>query len=234
MMHAHPHHEHGWPHSVLSVCRVMVCAIFVFAFVIQPDRIPSASMEKTLLVGDFLLVNKQKFAPPGHWGWLLPYRAAKRGDIVIFHQPMDEGTLLVKRVEAVGKDTVRLRAGELVLNGIPQWEAYAMYTPSARNRFRDDFPNLQNADPDADARWWIELRRMMHDGSVQVPDGDVFVMGDNRNNSRDSRYWGFLPQKNIVGEPLLIHLSVREDQRGTLWQRIRHAARWRRTLTVVR
>lgn len=227
-------HERGAAHAVQSMGRVLVCAIFVFAFVIQPDRIPSASMEKTLLVGDFLLVNKQKFSPAGHWGWLLPYRDARRGDVVIFHQPMDDGTLLVKRVVAVNGDSVHLHAGQLVLNGVPQTEPFAMYMPAGRSHFRDDFPNLQNADPDADARWWIELRRSMHNGAVRVPEGKVFVMGDNRNNSRDSRYWGFLPRQDIVGEPLLIHLSVREDQSGSLWHRLRHAARWRRTFTVVR
>lgn len=226
--------EHGPAHATQSVLRVMIAAMFVFTFVIQPDRIPSRSMENTLLVGDFLLVNKQKFAPAGHWHWLLPYRPAERGDVIIFHQPMDEGTLLVKRVVATEGDTLRLQAGKVVLNGQPQRERFAKYTPTPRNHFRDDFPNLQNADPDTDARWWVELRDSMRNGAVTIPEGDVFAMGDNRNNSRDSRYWGFLPQSNIVGEPLLIHLSVREDETGSLAHRLRHAARWRRTFTIIR
>lgn len=228
----------------------MVAAIFVFTFVIQPDRIPSRSMENTLLVGDFLLVNKQKFAPPGHFGWLLPYRPATRGDVIIFHQPF-EGTLLVKRVIAAAGDNLRLHAGQVILNEHPLAEPFAIRTASPLNHFRDDFPNLQNADPDTDARWWIQLRESMHQApaeqtqqasvdaqaqqsEVTVPANHLFAMGDNRNNSLDSRYWGFLPTENIVGEPLLIHLSIREDVQGTLAHRLRHAARWRRSFHIVR
>lgn len=216
---------------MLKMCVVLV---FIFGFIAQPHRIPSASMQPSLLVGDFLLVNKQRPAPAGHWGWLLPYRAPSRGDIVIFYEPHTNGNLLVKRVEATEGDRIALRAGRVFLNDVLQTEPYAAYSPSARNHYRDDFPNLQSADPDVNALWWIELRRSIRNGALPVPADDMFVMGDNRNNSLDSRYWGFVPRENVVGEPLLVYLSAREQVQGSLWQRIRHAARWRRTITVVR
>ncbi len=229
----HQHVHHGPRHAVQSMARATVVAIFGMTFLMQPYRIPSASMEPALQVGDFLLVNKQSPAPAGHWGWLLPYRAASHGQIVIFHERRDGGTLLVKRTIAVEGDTVSLHAGRVLLNGVLQVEPYAVYSPSPRNRFRDDFPNLQNADPDVNALWWIELRRRMHNGGLTVPANQLFVMGDNRNNSQDSRYWGFVPREDVVGEPFMIYLSMREEVSGTFWQRLRHAARWRRTVTVV-
>lgn len=214
--------------------RVAVVAVFVMTFLLQPYRIPSASMEPTLQIGDFGLVNKQSTAPAGKWSWLMPYRKPALHDIVIFHEPVGEGTLLVKRVVAAPGDRLHLQDGTLYLNGVLQRDSFAQYLPSPRNHFRDDFPNLQNADPDADALWWIEIRHRMHYGELTVPADRFFVMGDNRNNSQDSRYWGFVPQENIVGEPLVIYFSVRQDTKGSFWQRLRHVARWRRILTVVR
>lgn len=191
-----------------SMARLTVVALFIITFLVQPTQIPSSSMEGTLLVGDLVLVNKQAFAAPGHWGWLLPYRTPHVGSLVVFHYPVDPDQLVVKRVVASAGDRIHLRDNVLYRNGQAQVEPYSQYIPAGRSPFRDRFPNLQEADPSAEAPWWIELRSRIHDSELSVPDGSYFVMGDNRNDSLDSRYWGFVHPAAIVGEPLLTYLSI--------------------------
>ncbi len=211
-----------------SLARLTTVALFVVAFLLQPTQIPSSSMESTLQVGDLVLMNKQAFADPGHWDWLLPYRAPRVGSLVVFHYPVSPDELLVKRVVAKDGDRIHLRDNVLYRNGAPQPEPYAQYGPAGRSPYRDRFPNLQEADPSAEAAWWIELRgRMTHD-ELLVPPDRYFVMGDNRNDSQDSRYWGFVRPDQIVGEPLLTYFSVEHEpgQRPRLRrQRIGHVVR---------
>jgi signal peptidase I len=188
---------------------MIVVVMFLIAFLVQPFQIPSESMVPTLRVGDFLLVNKQAFAPQGWLGrWLLPPAKVQRGDLVVFHYPVDPARDLVKRVVAVAGDRVRLRGGRLFLNGALVVEPYAFYSPARPNGFRDEFPNLRETDPNVDGRWWLELRRTMADGEVTVPEGDSFVLGDNRNDSEDSRYWGFVPRAAIEGRPLVVYFAL--------------------------
>ena len=194
-----------------SLARLTTVALFVITFLVQPTQIPSSSMEHTLLVGDLLLVNKQVFARPGAWAWLLPYRTPRAGSLVVFHYPVDPNELLVKRVVATGGDRIHLQNNTLYRNGAPQHETYSQYTSAGRSPFRDRFPNLQEADPSAEAPWWIELRSRMRGGELPVPPGHYFVMGDNRNDSLDSRYWGFVSPDAIVGEPLLTYLSIAHE-----------------------
>jgi signal peptidase I len=207
-----------------SLARLTVVALFVTAFLVQPSQIPSSSMEPTMLVGDFVLVNKQAFAVPGHWRWLLPYREPRHDDLIVFHYPVDPAQLLVKRVIAMPTDRLHLHTGAVVLNGAPLAEPYAVYAPAERSAYRDEFPNLQRADPAAEATWWIELRRRIRSGDLPVPAGRYFAMGDNRNNSQDSRFWGFVRRDEVVGEPMLVYLSTdrtAESPRGRLrWSRI--------------
>jgi signal peptidase I len=202
--------------AVKTIVEIIVCALFVVTFAVQPFRIPSASMEPTLRVGDFLLVDKQSFAPSGALDRLLPPTRIKRGDLVVFHYPVDPVLHLVKRVVGLPGDRLRLRSGRVLLNGRPLREPYAFYSPSRPNGFRDDFPSLLEADPNVDLRWWIELRQSVRDGEVVVPPGEYFVLGDNRNDSEDSRYWGFVPRSAIVGRPLLVYftLPLAEDTSG--------------------
>jgi signal peptidase I len=194
--------------AVKSILEIIVCALFVVAFIVQPFRIPSASMEPTLRVGDFLLVDKQSFAPAGILDRLLPPTRIERGDLVVFHYPVDLSLHLVKRVVGVPGDRLRLRQGRVLVNGQPLAEPYAFYSTSLPNGFRDDFPSLLEADPSVDLHWWIELRRATRGGEITVPPGQYFVLGDNRNDSEDSRYWGFVPQRDIVGRPLLVYFSL--------------------------
>jgi signal peptidase I len=228
--------------SLQSMLVLAVVALFFITFTFQPFRIPSASMEPTLLVGDFLLVDKQITPDPA----ILPPSALHRGDVIVFHDPVDRTQHLVKRIVAVPGDRLRLRAGRVILNGEPIEEPYAVYRGSGRNQYRDNFPNAATPDSDVDANWWIHLRDLVNHGDLVIPPENYFVLGDNRNDSLDSRFWGFVPRSAIVGRPFLIYLSLRirdndpasESSPGfstaaPATPSLLHFARWSRTLTVI-
>jgi signal peptidase I len=212
-----------------SLARLTVLSVFAITFLVQPSQIPSSSMEPTMLVGDFVLVNKQTFAYGGHWRWLLPYRDPRRDDIIVFHYPVDPRELLVKRVIATPGDRVHLEHGQVIRNDVRVVEPFAVYKPAERSPYRDEFPTLQRADPGVEALWWIELRHRMRAGELPVPARRYFAMGDNRNNSQDSRFWGFVPREAVVGEPLFVYLSV--DREGVS---PRGKLRWSRIFSVLR
>ena len=234
-----------------SLASILIIALFVLTFIAQPFRIPSESMERTLLVGDFLLVNKMLYAPPGSWRTLLPYRDVARGDVVVFRFPLDPSDYVVKRVIGVPGDRIHLRDGVVYLNGQPLHEPYAVYEAAYRDQFRDQFPAGVFTDPGVDTHWWLEMRGNLAGEDLVVPAGSYFVLGDNRNHSRDSRYWGFVPRAAILGRPFVIYFSLRRPSATdtpTLpddkLDRIGHAndpvngladfARWDRMLRVVR
>ena len=231
--------------TVRSTLMVIVVALFIIAFLVQPFRIPSESMEHTLLVGDFLLVDKTALAPAGHWGWLMPYRQVARGDIVVFHFPLDPEDHLVKRVIAIPGDAVALHDGIAMVNNVVQPETYTVFEPSERDEYRDQFPRYTTSDPSVDPRGRQQMRGLVDNGQLHIPKGSYFALGDNRNHSRDSRYWGFVPRQNIEGTPLLIYFSVREpsatdpaplpDGRlgNSVGDRVVDFARWDRILRVI-
>ena len=247
------HHKEGIFPALQSLLHLIVIAIFIITFCVQPFRIPSESMESTLLVGDFLLVNKQVASSNADGSAsLLPSAAIHRGDIVVFHDPVDSTLHLVKRVIGLPGDHLRLHSGQVYINGRPLSEPYAVFRPAPPDNFRDNFPRLQSADPEIDSRWWIRMRSLIDNGELIIPTGNFFVMGDNRNDSEDSRYWGFVPREAIVGKPLLIYFSLQQndtDDSATLTQealadqRRHHTgkidslvdfARWSRTFQIVR
>jgi signal peptidase I len=205
-------HHHVPPVGALSglkgLLEIVIAALFLVTFVVQPSRIPSESMVPALRVGDFLLIDKQSFAPSGILDRLLPPTTVKRGDLMVFHYPVDGAIRLVKRVVGLPGDRLRLRDGHVLLNGQPLAEPYAFYSGARPNGFRDDFPSLREADPNVDPPWWIELRRTAAKGELTVPPERYFVLGDNRNDSEDSRYWGFVPRDAIVGRPLLVYFAL--------------------------
>ena len=202
-------HPAGVLPALQSLLYLLVVAMFLMTFTAQPIRIPSPSMEPTLLVGDFLLLDKQSVA--GSAGGLLAPAAIRRGDVIVFHDPVGDPSIhLVKRVVALPGDRLHLRDGVLFLNGVRQDESYAVHHGTAEDPFRDDFPTLLSTDPGVDPAWWISLRSQIHDGELSVPEGHYFVMGDNRDNSEDSRYWGFVPAAAVVGKPLLIYFSWKQ------------------------
>jgi signal peptidase I len=237
------------PEAFASLLRTVIVALFLLTFVLQPFLIPSESMEHTLLVGDFLLVNKQIFGPAGKPNnflhWLLPYRAIERGDIVVFHHP--DPPYLIKRVLGVPGDHIRIQDGRLMVNGIVLDEPYVAFEPAAPNPFRDNFPGRTYTDPNIDPTWWRELQGLTQNGELVVPPGDYFMLGDNRNHSKDSRFWGFVPRDAIIARPLVIYFSLRrpsttdveeasDDRLGhdrELAARLSGFARWKRIFRVV-
>jgi signal peptidase I len=237
------------PEALASLLSLVVVALFLNTFVLQPYLIPSESMEHTLLVGDFLLVNKQVYAPAGQPGslsrWLMPYREVTRGDIVVFHHVLHP--YLVKRVVGVPGDRLRIEDGRVIVNGQTLDEPYAVFEPSTPNPFRDDFPAEVYSDPQVDLDWWGQMRDLTHHGELVVPAGEYFVLGDNRNHSDDSRFWGFVPREAIVARPLVIYFSLTrpsttdvqraaDDKLGhdrELSARLTGFARWKRIFLVV-
>jgi len=235
------------PEALASLLSTVVVALFLLTFVVQPFLIPSESMEHTLLVGDFLLFNKQIYAPAGKVSsWLLPYREVARGDIVIFHHP--EPPLLVKRVVGIPGDRIRIDGGRVTINGAALSEPYAAFEPATPNDFRDNFPAKMYTDPAVDPTWWRQMQSLTRDGELRVPEGEYFVLGDNRNHSNDSRYWGFVPRQAIVARPLVIYFSLArpsttevqpaaDDRLGhdrELTAKLAGFARWKRIFHVVR
>lgn len=230
--------------TLTALLAVLVVGLFLLTFVLQTYRIPSGSMEPALQIGDFVLVTKT--ALPQNRGnslwrrWergLLPAASVRRGDLLVFHFPPGPSRELVKRVVALPGERVRLHEGRLFVNGSPLQEPYALFTRSQPDIFRDEFPNLREVDPDVDPRWWRALRRLGAAGEVSVPPHEYFVLGDNRNNSEDSRYWGFVPQEMVVGSPLLVYFSLpngTDAPEGGPLQRLRWLMAWeRRRIGVV-
>ncbi len=245
----HPHHHIVYPslwETFSSLLGIIVIALFVLSFIVQPFRIPSESMERTLLVGDFLLVNKTIYGPPGHWMPLLPYQPVQRGDIVVFHFPLEPADHVVKRVAGLPGDRIHMDRGQLFVNGSPISEPYAVVENASHDNFRDQFPATLYTDPGIDTHWWMQMRKEVRNGELIVPQGSYFVLGDNRDHSRDSRYWGFVPIQNIVGRPFVIYFSLRrgapvdevqDDRLGHGKVSVSDAAsfaRWDRMFRVVR
>jgi signal peptidase I len=241
------HHLPTVPEALASLMRTVVVALFLLTFVVQPFLIPSESMEHTLLVGDFLLVNKQVFAPNSPISeHLLPYRQVQRGDIVVFHHP-EPHPYLVKRVIGIPGDRLRIEDGRVVVNDVPMNEPYAAFEPVPPSQFHDNFPARVYTDPDVDPEWWKQMQTLTRNGELVVPPDEYFVLGDNRNHSYDSRSWGFVPREAIIARPLVIYFSLRrpsttdveqapDDRLGhdrELSARLAAFARWKRIFRVV-
>lgn len=236
----------GWVESFQALLSTLVIALFIITFAVQAFQIPSASMEDTLLVGDYLFVDKLHFGGSRDSEGVLPFWKVQRGDIVVFYHPVDPTMHLVKRVVGVPKDRIRLVNKQVWVNGVPQQEPYVRYLKGPPDVFKDDFPRLDFLTPNINPRWYIDLPNHVDRGELVVPAGHYFVMGDNRDNSQDSRYWGFVPAENIVGRPLLVYWSVMsgEGEAAGLGDKIAHSlfvlthfyrlTRWERILRVVR
>ena len=245
-----PHPHIGFLPVLQSLIYVLIISLGIITFTAQPIRIPSGSMEPTLLIGDFLILDKQAVTPDP---FFMPPAGIGRGDIIVFHDPVDDPSVhLVKRVIGIPGDRIHLRDGVVYRNGQPLVEPYAVYHAGPQNSFRDDFPNLQRMDYGVNAAWWMRLRTLGRTGEITVPPDNFFVLGDNRNNSEDSRYLGFIPRKAVVGKPIVVYFSLRqpEDADGNLmpaspvsasgrpprWDRVTPShsfARWDRAFHVV-
>jgi signal peptidase I len=235
-----------------SLAAVLVTGLFIITFVVQAFEIPSSSMENTLLIGDHVFVNRISFAPRTSWvGPLLPYREVRRGDIVVFLHPdaAYTGTYVVKRIMGVPGDRIHLRNGEVYRNGEKLNEPYVFHDrDDPFDSYRNNFPAVPPDDPNISPTWQADLPSHIEGGDLVVPPGHFFAMGDHRGVSLDSRYWGFIPQENIIGRPMFIYWSFETpgdqytktdmaDRIGFLAHVVLHffgETRWKRTLNVVR
>jgi signal peptidase I len=209
------------PEGFASICSVLAVGLFMLTFVFQNFVIPSSSMASTLLVGDHVLVERETLAPAAKWAAFLPYRDVRRGDIIVFYKPTEERDgehlFLVKRVIGVPGDHIHLSSGVVYLNGVAQDEPQAA-KPTFENHdpYINDFPSVNpSMEPGVTREWSLSLRSHIDGSDLVVPSGKYFVMGDNRTNSRDSRFWGFVPRQNILGRPLFVYWSIATPESGS-------------------
>ena len=168
--------------------------------------IPTGSMENTLLVGDHLIVDKLAYAPPGSLSkHLLPYTEVKRGDIIVFQYPLDIRQDYVKRAIGIPGDRIHIVDKQVFVNGKPIQEPYRILVDQQRSNYLNNFP--QRPDIQIYQRGMEMLRDHVVNGDLVVPPGYYFAMGDNRDNSADSRFWGLVPRENIRGKPFMIFWS---------------------------
>ena len=190
---------HEWTLNILIL-------LFGTTTLVQAFIVPTPSMDTTVMVGDHLLVDKLSYAPAGSLSrYFLPYTDPKRGDIIVFRYPMDISQNYVKRVMGVPGDRIKVVDKVVYLNGKPLVEPYAQHIFPNLEPYRDNFPSEPRGPVYDRAREM--LAEHVENGELVVPPGNYFAMGDNRDNSLDSRYWGFVPRENIIGKPLLIFWS---------------------------
>jgi signal peptidase I len=183
-----------------SIVIAVILALFIRTFVVQAFKIPTGSMEENLLIGDHLLVNKFVFGPTatGLERTLLPIGTMKRGDVVVFKYPEEPDRDFIKRVIGLPGETIEVREKKVYVNGTALDEPYVHFLqpPSTNSEFHETTS--------------FDVRERY--GPVTVPPNQYFVMGDNRDNSQDSRYWGFLPRENVKGKALVIYWSYQAER----------------------
>lgn len=193
--------------SFASYCAMFAVVIFAWTFVFQNYMVPTGSMLKTILIGDHLFVDRLTFGEKTSWAPFVHHRDIHRGDIIVFIKPHETNLTLVKRVIGIPGDHIHLQDGVVYLNGKPQVEPLAA-KPDFFEPYRDDFPNVPVPDGiGVTSTWAVDLPSHIQNGDLIVPPGQYFAMGDNRPNSLDSRYWGFVPRENILGRPLFVYWS---------------------------
>ncbi len=223
----------------------IILLLFGTTSLVQAFVIPTGSMEDTLLIGDHLLVDKLAYSPSGPVSkHLLPYSDVHRGDIIVFRYPIDINQTFVKRAIGVPGDRIRLVNKQLFLNGKPATEPYVFHKTEYVDSYRDNFPSEPNVHVVQPA--WDMLRNHVVNQEVVVPPGFIFAMGDNRDSSLDSRYWGFVPRDNVIGKPLIIYWSydaptealanptIGIDHIIDLIEHFPTKTRWRRTFRLIR
>ncbi len=205
-----------------SIVITAIIALFATTFVVQAFKIPTGSMESNLLIGDHLLVNKFVYGLHTAWEKILPYKDLKRGDVIVFKYPMSPETAYVKRLIGLPGEKIEMVGRTVYINGNPLKENYTQYI-----------------DPSS---------TYAHFGPYQVPEGQYFAMGDNRDNSQDSRYWGFVPRDHIIGKALVIYwsfdtprdeylqtsVSDRLKQFTDVFLNFFTKTRWKRTFRIIR
>jgi signal peptidase I len=211
---AKPRGEGFWE-TVRSLSVVLIAVLFIRTFVAEATVIPTGSMEKTILIGDHVFLNKFLYGPH------LPFTTLKfpaikdvrRQEIVAFRYPRNPSVMFVKRAIGLGGDVVAIRDRKVYINGTPLDEPYAQFQYSGVIPLRDTFPPSVDQIATLPAAWGLdpgwarEMPQFIQQDGLRVPPGYLFVMGDNRDNSLDSRFWGFVPQESVVGEPMFVYWS---------------------------
>lgn len=241
-----------------SLAGVLVTGLFIITFILQAFEIPSASMVKTLLIGDHVFVNRVQFSPRTSWvGPLVPYSQIHHGDIVVFLSvdPRTPELYIVKRIIGLPGDRIHLRDGVVYRNGQKLDEPYVIHTDQSSDSYnpdrsyRDNFPAVSAGDQsNVIDEWKLVMPDHIDNGDIVIPPDSYFGMGDNRDVSLDSRYWGFIPRENVIGRPMFIYWSFEtpEDQyqQKGFGQRLAFLGhviihffddtRWKRTLKAVK
>ena len=200
-----------------SLAGVLVTGLFIITFIFQAFEIPSSSMEDTLLIGDHVFVNRVQFSP--RTGWIQPivkYGSIKHGDVVVFlsMDPRTPDMYIVKRIIGLPGDRIHLREGIVYRNGEKLDEPYVR--PGSRDQYeayRDNFPAVK---PEENTNvlddWKLTMGSHIENGDIVVPPNSYFGMGDNRDVSLDSRYWGFITQEHVIGRPMFIYWSFKTPE----------------------
>ena len=202
-----------------SLLVTVILALFGTTFVVQAFKIPSPSMEPTLMVGDHLLVNKFIFGGRDDWyDRVLPYRDIRHGDIIVFKFPYNIHEHYVKRVIGLPGDRIKIVDQQVFVNGKRISEPYIVRDPTAPyDPFGDNYPprSPQYLQANMQPEWADQIFQFIKDGEVVIPPGKYFAMGDNRDHSWDSRFWGFVDRDAVMGRPVVIYWSVqtaRDDE----------------------
>ncbi len=185
-----------------AIIIAILIAAFIRTFVVQAFKIPSGSMKPTLEIGDHILVNKFSYGVklPYLRNTIIPIGQPQRGDIAVFIYPEDKTKDFIKRVIAVGGDTVEIRNKQILLNGAPMQDPFGVHVE--------------------DVIYPKALQRRDNLGPIKVPEGTIFVMGDNRDQSYDSRFWGFVKLEDVIGKAFIIYFSWDSDDNGVRWNRL--------------
>jgi signal peptidase I len=210
---------------------------------VQAYVIPTGSMEGTLLIGDHVLVDRLAYSDSGLFGKaLLPYREIQHDDIIVFPYPVDPSQAYVKRVIGIPGDRIHMENGRVIRNGQRLVEPYTQHIARWTDPYRDNFPQEPPAGLPSQAR--DMLQRHQQNGEIVVPPGMLFAMGDNRENSSDSRYWGFVPRDTVKGRPLLVYWSYDAPTEDLIEWKVSHLVdvglhffsktRWERMFVIPR
>ncbi|MCP4200382.1 MAG: signal peptidase I [bacterium] len=230
-----PRAKHPWSDYLEALLIAVIFATFARSFVLQAFKIPSSSMEENLLVGDHILVNKFIYGPTYLEGGLLPAREVRPGDITVFRFPEEPTRDFIKRCIGVAGDRIEIRDKVVFVNGEPLDESAYVLHRDPRIYPRSIFLSE-------------EYRRRDNFGPITVPEGELFFLGDNRDDSHDSRFWGTVPREFVKGRALIVYWSFDAAHQGTGWPglgpRLRQLlevvvkfparTRWRRSLRLIR
>jgi signal peptidase I len=239
--------EHPPRNAIAEWAVTILLLLFGTTMLVQAYVIPTGSMKDTLLIGDHLLVDKLAYAPPGGISkYLLPYRQVKRGDIIVFRYPLDIHNTFVKRAIGIPGDRIKIVDKTVFVNGKPMNEPYKVHRPGYSDDYKHFFPGNSYPYLRKEAQEMLERHVDRKTGELVVPDDCYFAMGDNRDESDDSRFWGFVPRGNIIGKPLIVywsfdapteHLqdpSISLDHVKNVVVHFFDRTRWRRTFMIVR